>query len=75
MRLPGSARLRAWIGRQAVRRGLLGSSRLWLAVFVAGRVARVARRALGPAQAPVVLSEKLAPGSALEIRHLCRGRR
>lgn len=75
MGLPGGARLGAWIGRQAVRRGLLGSSRIWLAVFVAGRLGRVARRALGPKRAPVALSEKLAPGSALEIRHLRRGRR
>ncbi len=73
MRLPGSAALRGWIGRQALRRGLLGSSWLWLAVYVAGRAARLMRRAAGTKHAPVVFSQRLAPGSALLIRHFRRG--
>lgn len=74
MGLPGGERLRSWVGRQAMRRGLLGDSRLWLAVFVAGRVVRLVRWAAGPRRAPVVFSQKLAPGSAVVIRHLRRGR-
>ena len=74
MRFPGIGLLRGWIGRQALRRGLLGSSRLWLAVFVAGRLAQLVHRAIGPKRAPVVFSQRLAPGSAVEIRHRRRGR-
>ena len=46
--LPGAGFVGSWMSRQAVRRGLLGSSKLWLGVFVAGRVARMLRRVVGP---------------------------
>ena len=74
MALPGGASARNWVSRQAVRRGLLGSSRLWLAVFVAGRLARMLRRVIGPRKPPVVFSERLGPGAAIAIHHLRRGR-
>ena len=64
----------AWITRQAVRRGLLGSSRLWLAVFVAQGAVKLARRAVGPRQPTTVLEERLEPGAGIEVRHLNRDR-
>ncbi len=64
----------AWITRRAVRRGLLGSSRLWLAVFVAQGAVKLARRALGPRQPTTVLEERLEPGAGIEVRHLNRDR-
>ena len=72
--LPGARFVGSWMSRQAVRRGLLGSSRLWLGVFVAGRVARMVRRVVGPRKPETLLTQKLAPGSGIAIRHLRRGR-
>lgn len=60
----------AWIARQSVRRGLLGSSRLWFAVFVAQGAVKLARRAVGPRQPTTVLEERLEPGAGIEVRHL-----
>ena len=60
----------AWIARQAVRRGLLGSSRMWFAVFVASGAVKVMRRVMRPGEPSVVLSERLEPGAGIEIRHL-----
>ena len=59
----------AWITRQAVRRGLLGSSRIWFAVFVSGSLAKLARRALRARQAPPAFSERLELGATIEVRH------
>ena len=72
--LPGAGFVGSWMSRQAVRRGLLGSSKLWLGVFVAGRVARMLRRVVGPRQPETVLIQKLAPGAGIAIRHLRRRR-
>lgn len=58
-----------WIARQAVRRGLLGSSRIWFAAFVATGAVKVLRRAMRP-EPVTVLSERLEPGAGIEIRHL-----
>ena len=62
----------AWIARNAVRRGLLGSSRLWFAVFVAQSAVKLARRAVGTREPATVLEERLEPGAGIEIRHLDR---
>lgn len=70
MRLVGQQAAGAWIARQAVRRGLLGSSRLWMAVFVARGAVRLARRAVGPREPVTALSERIEPGDGVEIRHL-----
>ena len=60
----------AWISRQALRRGLLGSSRVWFAVFVAGSAVKLARRVMGPREPTTVLSERLEPSTGIEIRNV-----
>lgn len=60
-----SRRLRA----RAVQRGLLGGSRLWFAIFLAGTVRRWLRKSLRTGEMPVVFSEQLAPGEGMVIRH------
>ena len=64
----------AWIARQALRRGLLGSSRAWFAVFVATTAAKGLRRVLRPREPSTVLSQRLEPGAGIEVRHLKRDR-
>ncbi|MCY4068057.1 MAG: hypothetical protein OXE79_02955 [Acidimicrobiaceae bacterium] len=64
---PGS-----WVARQAKRRGLLGSSRVWFAVFVAGGVVRLARRAMKPDKPETLLSERIGPGEGISIRNVDR---
>lgn len=59
-----------WISRQAVRRGLLGSSRFWFAAFVATSAVKLVRRAVGPREPTTVLSERIAPSTGIEIRHV-----
>ncbi len=70
MGLVGGKAAGAWITRQAVRRGLLGSSRLWFAAFVAQGAFKLARRAIGSREPTTVLEERLEPGAGIEIRHL-----
>ena len=67
---PLVASANAWISRQAVRRGLLGSSRLWFAAFVATGAVKLVRRAVGPREPVTVLSERLEPSTGIEIRHV-----
>jgi len=74
MGLVGGKAAGAWITRQAVRRGLLGSSRLWFAAFVAQGAFKLARRAVGPRQPTTVSEERLEPGAGIEVRHLNRDR-
>ena len=74
MGLVGGKAAGAWITRQAVRRGLLGSSRLWFAAFVGQGAFKLARRAMGPREPTTVLEERLEPGAGIEIRHLKRNR-
>ena len=64
----------SWITRQAVRRGLLGSSRTWFAVFVATTAAKGVRRVLRARQPVTVLEQRLEPGAGIEVRHLKRDR-
>lgn len=70
MGLVGGRTAAAWISRQAVRRGLLGSSRFWFGAFVATRAVKLARRAVGPREPTTVLSERLEPSTGIEIRHV-----
>lgn len=72
MGLVGTKAAGAWIARQAVRRGLLGSSRLWFAAFVAQSAVKLARRAIRPREPVTVLEELLDPGAGIEVRHLNR---
>ena len=67
---PRRGLLRQYIRMNAFRRGLLGGSRPWLAVFVLSllgrRVGKITKRGV----MPVVLSEALKPGESMIITHL-----
>lgn len=63
----------AWVFRQSVRRGLLGSSRIWFVAFVATGTVKVLKRVMRSRE-PSVLSEDLEPGAGLEVRHLDKDR-
>ena len=70
--------LRRYIRMNALRRGLLGGSRPWLAVFVLGLLGRQMGKVTKRGEMPLVLSEALKPGEALLITHIApkrRGRR
>ena len=75
---PRRGLLRNYIRINAFRRGLLGGSRPWLAVFVLSwlgrRVGKITKRGV----MPVLLSEALKPGESMLITHIApkrRGRR
>jgi len=55
---------------KSFRNGLLGGSRVWLAVFVARFVGRWLIRVLKQGDMPVKFSERLAPGESLVVRHV-----
>lgn len=63
-------RLIRTLGANARRRGLFGRSRMWLALFLAGRLFRFAKRAAKRGEAALRYSEALRPGETLEISHL-----
>ena len=69
------SRVGGWISRNAWQRGALGNSRAWLTVFCITVFAKLLRKALGNRGPVLAHSEKLAPGSAIVIRHLRPGRR
>lgn len=66
----GSAAVAETVRVNSFRKGLLGGSRLWLAVFAARMVLRWLARVTKRSEMTVKFSEKLAPGESLEIRHL-----
>jgi hypothetical protein len=65
-RLPGS--LGSGVLGKAIRRGLWGGSRAWQVVLAVVVLVRLVR-AVGRPQ-PIVLTERLDLGEALEVRHL-----
>lgn len=69
----GPAYVRRTIRMNSIRKGLLGGSRFWLAVFAAGYVGRWSKKVAKRGEMPVEFSEKLQPGQAYEIRHIGRG--
>jgi len=52
-----------------IRKGLLGGSRFWLAVFGLGYVARWSAKVTKWGEMPIRFSEPLAPGEEVVIRH------
>ncbi len=57
--------------RRGLRRGIGEGSRVWLLVGAAAVGLRLLRWMAGPGK-PIVVTEELAPGETLEIRHLPR---
>lgn len=70
----GLATLRAWLRRQSLRRGLLGASRVWMVVFLAGSSVRVLRFLMRSRKPVTVFSERIAAGEGFEIRSVARRR-
>lgn len=72
---PRRGLIRNYIRVNAIRRGLLGGSRPWLAMlvlsFLGRRIGKVTKRGV----MPVVLSEALKPGESMVITHLRPERR
>ena len=62
--------VKRYIRRNALRRGLLGGSRLWTAVFAAGYVGRWIGRVAKRGEMPLITSDELRPGEGFVIRHL-----
>jgi len=63
---------------KAIRRGLLGGSKPWLAIFALGLLGRGMTKITKRGVFPVVFSEPLKPGERLLITHIVptrRGRR
>lgn len=58
-----------FLTRYGTTRGLLGGSRAWTAVAIAGWALRLLQRSRHPGP-KVVYSEVLRPGEVLEVRHL-----
>ncbi len=75
---PRRGLLRNYIRVNALRRGLLGGSRPWLAVFVLSWLGRRVGKLTKRGVMPVLLSEALKPGESMIITHIApkrRGRR
>lgn len=66
----GPTYVRRMVRMNSIRKGLLGGSRFWLAVFAAGYVGRWTGKVTKRGEMPVVFSEKLAEGESFEIRHI-----
>jgi hypothetical protein len=58
--------------RAGWRKGLGDGSQVWLAVGAVAAAVRLLQRMAGPGK-PVVVTERLAPGESLVIRHLPPG--
>lgn len=73
--MPASRRvyIQRRIRYNAVRRGLLGGSRFWTAVYFAGHVRRFAQKVTKRGEMPVITSDELGVGEGLVIRHLSPG--
>jgi hypothetical protein len=67
--------LRRYLRLNAIRRGLFGGSKPWLAVFVLGVIGRQVGKVTKRGEMPLVLSERLKPGEGLVITHLAPSRR
>ena len=66
----GPTYIRRTIRMNSIRKGLLGGSRFWMAVFVAGRLAGWTGKVTKRGEPPVVFSEKMKLGESYEIRHI-----
>ncbi|MFQ5557668.1 MAG: hypothetical protein ACE5GB_09220 [Acidimicrobiales bacterium] len=75
MVLLNRAYLKRYLRFNSIRRGLLGGSRLWLAVLALTYVARWSGKVTKRGEMPVLLSERLRPGEGFVIRHLAPGGR
>lgn len=66
----GPTYVKRTIRYNGIRKGLLGGSRFWLTVFVAGYVARWSGKVTKRGEMPIRFSESLKPGESYVIRHV-----
>jgi len=66
----GPAYVKRTIRINSVRRGLLGGSRFWFAMFVASYLARWSGKITKRGEMPIRFSEALKPGDSLVIHHI-----
>jgi hypothetical protein len=66
----GPAYVKRTIRYNSVRKGLMGGSRFWLAVFIGGYVARWSGKVTKRGEKPIRFSESLKPGESFVIRHV-----
>ena len=66
----GPAYVKRTIRFNSVRKGLLGGSRFWLAMFAAGYVARWSGKVTKRGEKPIRFSEALKPGESFVVRHI-----
>ena len=67
--------LRRYLRVNALRRGVLGGSRPWLAILVLGLIGRGLGKVSKRGEAPIAFREALEPGQSLLITHLAPRRR
>ena len=66
----GPTYVKRTVRMNSIRKGLLGGSRFWLAVFAAGFVARWSGKVTKRGEMPVRYSERLEPGESIVITHI-----
>jgi len=66
----GPAYVKRTIRYNSVRKGLLGGSRFWLAMFAAGYLARWSGKVTKRGEKPIRFAESLEPGESFVIRHI-----
>lgn len=65
--------VKRYIRYNALRRGLLGGSRIWTTIFFAGYVGRWLAKVTKRGEMPVITSDRIEPGEGLLIRHIPPG--
>ncbi len=66
----GPTALKQTVRTNALRRGLLGSSRPWLVVFAVLRIAKWSSKITKRGEAPIAFRQTLSPGQSFVITHL-----
>ena len=66
----GPAYVKRTIRYNSVHKGLMGGSRFWLAIFVAGYLVRWSSKVTKRGEKPIKFSESLKPGESFVIRHI-----
>ena len=66
----GPAYVKRTVRYNSVHKGLMGGSRFWLAIFVAGYVTRWSTKVTKRGGKPIKFSQSLKPGESFVIRHV-----
>lgn len=66
----GPTYVKRTIRYNSLHKGLLGGSRFWLGMFVAGYLARWSGKVTKRGEMPILFSDSLKPGESYVIRHV-----